>query len=251
MNAPAIPLFRPPLTRPALYDLVEEERRRCASVVDVMCDTRTDLGVLVHYTRVIGRICDFDLRSASFLVTATDAAERSINTVSDSNTLLSLTEFVALRRLELTNRHAQLHDEVNHFGDETLSDAQHQALKTIVESLVNVGHLETALGWMSRSHCSEPAAACDAASEPELRASLQALFFFVLTYSHALREVVCCRTTPHRMLAHAAYGPPALVQFFFRNLATTTKDYVDCRCTEAEYVRRVRLLSRTGSLLSR
>jgi hypothetical protein len=81
------------------------------------------------------------------------------------------------------------------------------------------------------------------------KTALQAVFFVVLTHSHALREVVCCREHRDRLVTHRAHGPPATVRAFFRDLVPLTERYIAYAITGEQYIKCVRLLSRVGCLL--
>lgn len=231
------PLFRDSLTKEAMLDLVEEERRRAAMLLDEMCSPSVDIRVLEHYTRVIGLLCDAELRVSALV--SRDVAETATHRLGDSSTALGVGKFVVERKLRLHETLQKIIDEENHFSADSLTEEQKVAKTRLQKCADNILTFETAVSLMN-------GAAELLLPDKDTRESLQALFFVALTFSPALREVACCRTHAHRMQAHTHSAPTRLTQNFFRFLPLLTKRYTDFDIDETKYVGCVRLLFRTG-----
>jgi hypothetical protein len=209
-----------------------------------MCNPVADLNVVGLYVRVAGTLCDAELRSTSGVMTSYvqgQPAEAGAS-LGDSRVWLGIPRFVAAMKLSALQLRAQLEDELARYGEDGLDALQRGKLEVVrnigdnIDVLVDFNVMPVTTGFPY-------------ADDPNLRVLLQATFFMLLTYSNALREVVCCRESHFRLAAHSAFGPPALVHRFFEALAPLTESYRTFALSDKDYVHTVQLMSRTGLVM--
>lgn len=242
-TAASVPLFRETMNKDSAQALVDAERRRRTSVIDTMCDVDAETCVVAYYMRVIGRTCDSELRTSPLLLQKQSRLRGDVQPAgvhqADSRLQIGLDRFIADTNSRAMSRMAEMNDNENRYGTETQTEEERTAARIIRNAVENMSRFMQVAEIVERG-------ASVVSFDAKIKEILQTVFFVVLTYSQALREVVCCTEHKERLATHKAHGSPPVVRAFFQALQPLTERYVTYGITETQYLQSVRSLCRVG-----